>query len=142
MKVTARLRVKDNWRTMLKLERELPDRVGNELKDTAEAIVTDIRKSWSGFYPPASKWGNPPAVRSGTLDKGITVEEQGRDLLGRFAGVNAQARYIRIDTGDKNYAMALEDPNYLNRSFLKPAVENRGIVYLRSEFRRGKIFRV
>jgi hypothetical protein len=125
--LTLKFRVKDNWRTMIQIEDELKRQVGEGVKATAEAIVADIRSSWSGMAP--SEVGSPPAVRSGVLDKSVVVDEQsGRDLSGRFTGPNAVAYYVKADTAENdprgyNYAMALEDPDYLDRPFLSSALE-------------------
>lgn len=125
--LTLKFRERDNWRTMIRVEEKILDRVGEGVKATAEAIVEDIRSSWSGSAPSAQ--GNPPAIRSGVLDESVVVEDQGRGDGGRFASnKNAIAYYIHVDTAENdpegyNYAMALEDPDYLDRPFLAPALK-------------------
>lgn len=125
--LTLKFRVLDNWRTMVQVEDTLGRQIGEGVKATADAIVADIRSSWSGS-PPSAR-GQAPAVRSGVLDASIEVQEQeGRDLRGRFLGNGKVAYFISADTAENdpdgyNYAMALEDPDYLNRPFLAPALE-------------------
>lgn len=123
--LTLKLLVKDNWRTMIRVEAAIEKQVAEGVRATADAIVADIRSSWSAYAP--SSRGNPPAIRTGVLDASIEVAEQGRDLAGRFAGKNSVAYYIKADTADNdprgyNYAQALEDPDYLDRPFLAPAM--------------------
>lgn len=131
--LTLKLKERDNFKTMLKIEAKLYEQVGEGVLDTANAIVADIRSAWSGSSPSAR--GSAPAVVTGLLDSSVKVDEQGRDLLGRFTNPdNAQVRYIRVDTedgepGGYNYAEALEDPNYLDRPFLAPALERAAGYY-------------
>jgi len=42
--------------------------------DLAEQTGEFIRGSWSGYFPPASAPGDPPAIRTGYLDSSVTVE--------------------------------------------------------------------
>lgn len=125
----ATLIVKDNWRTMMKIEKKVKDGSGQGCKNTAEAIVADIRSSWSAIAP--SAWGNPPAIETSNLDSAVHVEGTGRDDKGRFTDTeNSAAFFIQVNTEDGvdprgrgNYAAALEDETYLNRQFLSPALE-------------------
>lgn len=138
--LTLKLLVKDNWRTMVKVEKNVADGVEKGLQATAEAIVADIKESWSGYYPPSSIKGNPPAIRSEVLNDSVVVDKQGRDEAGRFAGKDAKAYYIHVDTseGDPdgyNYAQALEDPDYLDRPFIAPALD-RAEGYFTSNIQR------
>lgn len=141
MKVSSRLVVKDNWRTLIKLQRNVPKKTGKALDETAEAIVNYIRSNWSS--PAPSSWGSPPAVRTGNLDESIVVESQGRDVLGRFTREDI-VRYIVIDTdndGRGQYSLALEDPYYLNRRFIEPAME-QGTKLIPHTFKKADIFDV
>jgi len=125
--LTLKLLVKDNWRTMVRVEDTLQKQVGEGVKATAEAIVEDIRSSWSGSKQKAGS-GNPPAIDTGVLDSSIMVDDQGRDTEGHFANnANAEVWYVRVDTaendpGGYNYAQALEDPDYYNLPFIAPAL--------------------
>ncbi len=124
--LTLKFYEKSNWRTMIRVEKDIADRVSEGVKATAEAIVEDIRKSWSSVSP--SAMGAAPAVVSEVLDSSVVVDDQGRDSLGRFTSKDTAAYYIRVDTeesdpGGYNYAMALEDPEYLDRPFLAPALD-------------------
>jgi len=132
--INIRLRVKETKR-LDRLEREMPQRVGAALRDAAEAFKSDIRDNWSGNSP--SAWGEAPAVVTGNLDSAISVEQTGRDVLGRFSRTpDAQAWFVRVDTakGDNpmdrgDYATVLEDPAQLNRPFIDPAVKRMEGVY-------------
>ena len=129
--VWMRLNFDKKWRTMIAIERKLKNQTREAVEATAEGIVNDIRSSWSSVSP--SSVGSPPAIVTGNLDSSVVVDPQGRDVLGRFAGKDAEVLFIRVDTseganpGDRgNYAMALEDPDYLDRPFLAPALERAG----------------
>lgn len=127
--LTAKLIVKDNWRTMVKIEKQVADGSGQGCKDTTDQVVADIKSNWSAVAP--SAYGTPPAIRTGNLDSAVKVESTGRDELGRFASnPDAKAWFIQVNTEDGdnpgergNYAAALEDEGYLNRQFLSPALE-------------------
>lgn len=123
--LTLKFRELDNFRTMIAVEAKLKQQVGEAVRATAEEIVDDIRKNWSATSPSAV--GSPPAVVTGLLDSSVMVEDQGRDEKGRFKGDDATVYYIHVDTAEGepngyNYAMALEDPAYLDRPFLAPAL--------------------
>lgn len=148
VKVHAYIRVTDNWRTQIKLEKDVARKTDTAVKKMAESIRDDIKKSWSGFYPPSSDRGQPPAVRTGNLNDSVKVEDQGRSALGQFAsGDNSKSWFIQIDTSghpdgrNQQYAMALEDPDYLNRPFLEPALK-RAEGRFDEFFRREGVFRV
>lgn len=105
-------------------------------EDTANAIVADIRSSWSATRQAAGS-GTAPAMDTGNLDSSVKVDRQGRDELGRFAGKDAAVRFIRVNTAEGsnpgrrgNYAMALEDPDYYNLPFIAPALERSGDLFL------------
>lgn len=138
--LTLKLLVKDNWRTMVRVEDKILGQVGEGVKATAEAIVEDIRSSWSGTHQKAGS-GNPPAIDTRVLDPSVMVDEQGRDSEGRFANnANAAVWYIRVDTaendpGGYNYAQALEDPEYYDLPFLAPALQ-RAEGYFASNIQR------
>lgn len=140
--LTLKLRSKDNWRFMAKIEAKIERGVEAGVKDTVDAVVADIRSSWSPTAP--SSWGNPPAVRSGVLDRSVKADRQGRDLLGRFASLtNSTVWFIHADTADEdprgyNYGMALEDENYLNRPFLSTALERAGLYFTTNIKKRVK----
>lgn len=125
--LTLKLLVKDNWRTMVKVEDTLARQVGEGVRNTAEGIVADIRSSWSATRQTAGS-GTPPAIDSGVLDASVVVDDQGRDEGGRFASSkDAKVFYIRVDTSDNdpggyNYAQVLEDPDAYNLPFLAPAL--------------------
>jgi hypothetical protein len=108
-------------------------------REIAQYIVEDIRSSWSAQSP--SNVGSPPAVDTGNLDSSVKLERTGRDERGRFANAaNTAVHFVRIDTtqgsnpgGRGQYAAALEDPDYFNRPYMRPAVERAaehfGIAY-------------
>lgn len=126
------LRNTDNWRRLIKLERNVKKHTAEATREAAETLKRDIRDNWSAVRP--SMRGNPPAIKTGNLDSSIIVEEQSRTALGRFAGKEGIAHFVRIDTeqGDDpqdrgQYAVVLE--RGYDRPFVKPAVErlkNRG----------------
>ncbi len=134
-------------RITARLEEQVLAGTGRGTRKTAEEIRKYIRSRWSS-HP--SRAGNPPAKQAGTLDEGIKVENQGRDLLGRFRGKNAKVHFIIFDTSDAGrgqYALAVEDGNrdiHAPRPFLEPAMEKFTDEYadilkgeLRKEFRGG-----
>lgn len=137
--LTLNFRERDNWRTMVRIERDLEDGVEKAVQTTAEEIVADIRSNWSAVAP--SVQGNPPAIRSGVLDRSVVADKQGRDLLGHFsANKDAKVWFVRVDTAPNddrgyNYAPALEDPDYLDRPFLSSALE-RAAGYYTSNIKR------
>lgn len=124
---------------MIRVERDLKKQVNEAVRATADAIVEDIRSSWSGMSP--SSWGSAPAIVTGLLDNSIVVDDQSRSPTGQFAkSSDMEVWYIRADTAGGephgyNYAMALEDPDYLNRPFLAPAME-RAAGYYTSNIKR------
>lgn len=138
--LTLKFREKENWKTMIRVEDKLKKQVGEGVKATAQAIVEDIRSSWSGSRQTAGS-GTPPAIDSGVLDNSIFVDDQGRDTEGRFANKDsAEVWYIRVDTaendpGGYNYAEALEDPEYYNLPFIAPALK-RAEGYYASNIKR------
>lgn len=142
MKVTAYLRNRDKWRTMLRLEKQVKKRSGEAVEDLAEAVLRDINSNWSTSSPSDS--GKPPAKVSHTLSKSGSIENQGRDEQGRFAGKNSAVRYIHFDTSDndgKQYATALEDPDYLDRPFIAPALR-RASSMMSFYFKKRNLFNV
>lgn len=136
--LTLKFRETSNWRTMIAVEKKVEKGASEGARETAEAIVADIQSSWSGSSP--SAYGTAPAYLTGVLDSSVVVEDQGRDEGGRFASKDAELFYITVNTADnddrgQNYAMALEDPEYLNRPFLAPALK-RAEGYFTSNIRR------
>lgn len=125
--LTLKLKVKDNWRTMIRVEDTLNRQVGEGVKATADAIVADIRQNWSAVRQTRGS-GTPPAMDTEVLDRSVVVDDQGRNETGQFAGRDMAATwYIRVDTAENdpqgyNYAQALEDPQYYNLPFLAPAM--------------------
>lgn len=98
------------------LETRVAKNVKNTTREIAQAIVRDIRASWSPESP--SPWGLPPAVVSGTLDRSIKLEDQNRGLTGRFAGKSGALTVIRVGA---SYGGVLES-DYLNRPYFEPAL--------------------
>lgn len=124
-------REKSNWRTLVNVEKRFARQVNEAVEDAAEALVEDIRGNWSGTSP--SQWGTPPAVVSGVLDSSLEIVESDRTSLGRFAK-KGSVRVVKIDTSEndpdgESYAPALEDPGYLNRPFVEPAIERVSQVF-------------
>lgn len=96
-------------------------------RTVAQAIVTDIRGSWSSSSP--SDPGGPPAKVSGDLDSTVRASQQ--DERGRFASAE-NAVIWSVAAGDPNrrtgthpdgvnYARILEED--MNRPFMLPAIE-------------------
>ncbi len=124
---------------MVKVEDTLKRQVGEGVQNTAEGIVADIRSNWSAAHQTVGS-GNPPAIDSGVLDESVVAENQGRDSEGRFAGKDATAWYIHVDTSENdpngyNYAQVLEDPDAYNLPFLAPALQ-RAEGYYASNIKR------
>lgn len=96
---------------------QLDDEIGERL---AVLAYVRIRESWSGYFPPASSPYNPPAIRTGTLDRAVEV---------------ARARkfwYVSVDLGSAPYAVYLEfgTSKMAPRPFFRRAIE-----YIRPEAR-------
>lgn len=108
-------------RKLNKIDREIPLRVNSITKQAAEAVVNDIRSSWSPISP--SLPGNPPAVVTGRLDRSIEAIPSGRDVLGRFAGKDSTGWSVRAGMPDAPHAGILEPPGSLNRPYFEPALE-------------------
>lgn len=155
--ITSEIRyMKEAKTSVIKFTGKVESRTAELIAEVAEAIVADIRSSWSGSSPSAK--GHAPAVVTGNLDTSIFVERTGRDVMGRFARDDkASLRFIRIDTtrgqsptyttrggvqkSRGQYGMALEDPAYLNRPYLAPALD-RAVAHLPMMAVRKGIFRV
>ena len=126
--ITGRLRYDKEFKSITaKVEADLLNHCIEQSRVTAEEIVSYIRRNWQHSIP--SEPYEPPAMRSGVLDEGITVEKQGR-ISGRFGGTFESVTFIRFDTSDNNrgqYALAVEDGNRITqakpRPFLEPAME-------------------
>lgn len=130
--ITLKWKERDNYRTMARIEKRVMDGLETSAEEVANAIVADIRSSWSAGRQAIGS-GTAPGMDTGNLDSSIRVEKQGRDEGGRFSGKDKAARYIHVDTTDGsdnrgrgNYAMALEDPDYYNLPFVAPALERSG----------------
>lgn len=82
-------------------------------RQATELIVKTIRGNWSGMYPPASTPGNPPAVRTGTLDLSIYKDE----VSGKW--------FATVNLNKAPYALHLEYGTYkmAARPFIAPARE-------------------
>jgi hypothetical protein len=80
----------------------------------AEELRDDIREHWSGLYPPASSPGEPPAKRSGKLDRSV------RARPGRAHWI-ARAKVV-IEVG---YGKFLENgtQRMAERPFMRPAIQ-------------------
>jgi hypothetical protein len=109
-------------------ERKMAAWADNGVHAAAEALKEEIRNGWSPVSP--SSEGQPPAILTGNLDSSIFVERQGRDILGRFAGRDAQVWFVRIDTergenplGRGQYAEVLDDEEQMNRPFVDRAMD-------------------
>ncbi len=131
--LTIKFRNKDpNFRMLIRVEDKLIKQLSNGIEEQANMIVADIRSSWSASSPSAG--GSPPAVVSGVLDASVTAEKQGRSLIGRFMGKDAEVWYVRVDTSENDdrgasYGAALEDPDYLNRPYVAPALDRAAGTY-------------
>jgi HK97 gp10 family phage protein len=64
------------------LIRRSPQEFEDATRDLAEGVRKDIRSNWSATAP--SSPGQPPAVRSGTLDKSIAVFKRRSGKLAIF----------------------------------------------------------
>lgn len=112
-----RMRLKADLSKVDYLERVMKERVTNVCQDIAQALVDDIKDSWSNTSP--SSPGNPPAVVTGELDSSVHAASQGRDEKGRFASSeNAAVWFLQVDA---EYAAVLEYG--YDRAFVAPAVE-------------------
>lgn len=84
--------------------------------DIAQDIRDDIRSNWSGNFPPASRPGEPPAKRSGTLDLSVVAiaEENLRN-----------GKIVTLVQAGAPYASHLEYDTYkmAARPFMRPAIK-------------------
>lgn len=125
--------VKRDNRKLDALYKSAPERAEKVVKGDAENIVTDIRANWSGHYPPASAPGQPPGVRSGTLDLAIKAF--------KFKGSGARVSYMVGVDGKAYYWWWLENGSRKMRArpFLRPALyrfEKRGKSNFTTAFQR------
>lgn len=127
-KLTFKLRnLEPDFRTMVKIERDLMRDVGFGVEEMAQILVSQIRGNWSLNAP--SSEGSPPAIVTGNLDSSVVAEPTGRDDKGRFADKeNTTVMFVRVDTSEGidpqdrgNYAPVLEEK--LNRPFIQPAID-------------------
>ena len=143
--ITGTMRYKKNFdRITMRIEKDLQSNCKKATKDTAEAIMEYIKDNWS---PAPSGKNEPPAVRDGTLDRGISVEEQGRSRGGRFEakGADSALHFVVFDTGAAGrgqYALAVNDGNSISnaapRPFLEPAVKAKEATYIENLKHRNK----
>lgn len=150
MKVTTRWR--KDYTGIVRVMRELETEANAAAVDIAEYLINDVRHSWHATSP--SPEGGPPAIDHGYLDKGFSIEKQGRSLGGQFAAKDGGIyRFVSVDTrkSGRSYAEVVEEGSHVNpplrgaRPYLKPAVERAegvlaGIVAPKV-FKRYKRFR-
>lgn len=118
-------RLKTDLRGLARLEKRVPEQTLGGVRAAANALVNDIRSSWSPHSP--SDPGNPPAVVTGDLSANIRVDA--RDRLGRFA-TDADALSAVI-VFEQEYAPYLEESTkkMRPRPFIDPAVQRLEGVY-------------
>lgn len=127
------IHLKADFRSMIRIEAKAKERAAEITSNAADMLVADIKSNWSSQAPSAV--GNPPAVVTGNLNSSVKVDDQGRDLKGRFAGGDdVVVRFVRVDTsegdnpqGRGNYAHILEDK--LTRPFMEPAIVRLAQLY-------------
>jgi len=120
MKATVRTDFSKGYAYEKKVERGL-DMTTREI---ADAIVNDIRASWSEESP--SAYGEAPAKVTGTLDRSVKREKTGRTGRGTFTSHgNAIAYAIDIKAP---YAGILED-GPLFRPYFEPALIRASALY-------------
>lgn len=122
------MRWKEDYSFGLTMERELPNAVDGVLGDSAAWLVEDIKSNWSGFAPPHSAPGKPPAIYEGELDEETKVYDQGRSAGGQFASGGGQFRVVRIGS-DHAQAMETGTEHHEARPFVLPAVERLQAVF-------------
>lgn len=74
------------------VERKTKHRVARGLGKISRAVQRVAQRSISRKFPPASKAGQPPHMRSGTLQEGIVVESHDEGLTQEI-GLTAKAWY-------------------------------------------------
>lgn len=122
---------------LVRLENKIDKASSSFLDEAAEWLVNDVRSNWSASRQTIGS-GNPPAIKTGNLDSSLFIEDNGRDVLGRFADrKNTKVKFVRIDTargdnpeGRGGYSPALEDTNYYNLPFLQPAIDRLNSIYI------------
>src|SRR5574341_713072 len=110
------VKMKVNTKGLDALDKYAPIKTDEATKWLAYRIAEIIHDSWSETAP--SSPGNPPAVRTGNLDRSVKVEKTGRTVAGRFAsGDNVKLWVTRIGA---HYAGTLEHGggNILPRPFV------------------------
>lgn len=80
----------------------------------ADNIIREMRENWSGIYPPASSPGEPPAVRTGTLDKSLKRKDNRAQKLVEIWGVYY---WYFLEFGHESKGMFVAA-----RPFVRPAV--------------------
>jgi HK97 gp10 family phage protein len=84
------------------VEANVPRNAAKAVKNLADRVVEEIRASWSPESP--SSPGSPPAIVTGTMDRSVMTEKQGRDVFGRFAGQDALSWAVRVNAVNKRGA--------------------------------------
>lgn len=89
-----------------------PKKIDEINYDAAYEMRNYIESHWSGFYPPASSPGNPPAVRSGRLNRSLRIvpHRRGKIIGYRLIAETPYSGYL--EQGTEKMA---------ERPFLKPA---------------------
>ena len=112
IRMSARL----DLRGLDKLNATVGVKTADAVMSAAEYIVADVNAHWSPEIP--SFYGEAPAVRTGRLKNSARVQWRGGG--GRFSSsadaFEAELRYMAPYSG-------VLETGYLNRPFLKPAVE-------------------
>lgn len=125
--ITAKWRnLEDLTKATIRLEDKVTKGAENLVNTAAQALVNDIKSSWSSSSPSAP--GSPPAVVTGTLDSSVQAET-GRDTLGRFASAGSVVtRIVRVRAG---HGALLENGTYkmAARPFMRPATERLADTY-------------
>lgn len=86
-------------------------------REIADAVVKDIRESWSDESP--SAYGEAPAKVTGTLDRSVKRQKTGRTGRGTYTSHDQAVAYV-VEV-KAPYAGILED-GYLFRPFFEPAL--------------------
>ncbi len=118
-----RATVKSDLSRMDAYERKIDRLLEPTVSEITDAIIEDIRTSWSPESP--SPVGSPPAVVTGDLDRSIQKEKQGRTAGGQFAKTGEAVTFV-IKAGVP-YSGILE--TYLDRPFFEPAFDRAALIF-------------
>jgi hypothetical protein len=91
----------------------VPANVTRATEAVAQAIIDDVNDHWSGFYPPASAPGTPPAIRSSSLKDSARKRLVKSGLLNEYRVIWEAFHAMFLEKGTRRMS---------ERPYLQPAI--------------------